>query len=157
MSVSTQIRSSGFMPILALLRWNNLLDTIGMYPINLFTSRSQHKIFGQIPQLTSSQNLPPPFKIWSYSRGTSGTAPTINFLNCIQLIILIELFTKRLQNRRNQFWKIRVRQRSLHLRVQSVSLPNFLCMPLIVALQSYFDSPTVCEEIRCFPNTFTRF
>ena len=79
-----------------------------------------------------------------------------NFLNCIQLIILFELFTKRLQNRRNQFWRIRVQQRCLHLRIHPVSLPNFLCMLFLAALQGYLDSPTVCEETRCFPNIFIR-
>ena len=32
--------------ISALWHWNILVDTLRMYPINLFTSRSQHKIFG---------------------------------------------------------------------------------------------------------------
>ena len=35
--------------ISALLHWKNLVDTFRMYPVNLFKSRSQHEIFGQIP------------------------------------------------------------------------------------------------------------
>ena len=35
--------------ISALLHWSNHVDTFRMYPVNLFTSRSQHKILGQIP------------------------------------------------------------------------------------------------------------
>ena len=71
-----------------------------------------------------------------------------NFLHCIQLLTFFELFSKRLQN---QSWRVRVQQRSLHL------LPNFLCMFFKVALQGYFDSPTVCEETRCIPDILTRF
>ena len=110
--------------IFALLHWNNLVDTCGMYPINLFPSRSQHKIFGQIPSVDIIPEYSSSFQdliilkrdFWYWA---------CNFLNCIQLIILFELFTKRLQNHRNQFWRIRVQQRCLHLRVHPVSLPNF--------------------------------
>ena len=75
----------------------------------------------------------------------------------MQLIIFFELLVKCLQNRRNQFWRVCVQQRSLHFRVHPIFLPNFLCMLFKVALQRYFDSPTVCEETRRPPNIRTRF
>ena len=39
-----------------------------------------------------------------------------NITSCIHLIILFELFTMRLQNCCDQFWRVRVQQRSLHLK-----------------------------------------
>ena len=72
------------------------------------------------------------------------------FLNCIQLIILFVLFTKRLQNRRNQFWGVCVLQRCLHLRVHPVSFPNFLCMLLKVALQGYFVLQLFAKKLVVF-------
>ena len=100
--------------ISALLHSNNLVDTFGMYPISLFTPRSKHKIFGQIPtvdivpEICSFQDLillEKDFWYWS-----------CNLLNCIQLIILFELLSKCLQNRRHRIWKIRVQQRGLQSR-----------------------------------------
>ena len=112
LSVSTQIKSNGFHAcILAFLLWNNLIDTFGMYPINLFLSRSQHKIFRQVPTVDIIPESSSFFQdliivkrdFWYWA---------CNSLNCIQLSILFELFTKRLQNRRNHFWRIRVQQAS---------------------------------------------
>ena len=78
---------------------------------------------GEYPPLTSSQNLPPPLQdLIMLKRDFWYRA--CNFLNCIQLIILFELFTKRLQNRCNQFWRVRVQQRSVHLRIHPIS-PKF--------------------------------
>ena len=61
-----------------------------------------------------------------------------NFFKCILLVILFELFTKSLQT-------------------HPICFANFLPVLFNIALQSCFDSPTVCEKTRCFPNTFTRF
>ena len=144
LSVSTQIKSKRFhVRIFALLHWNSPVDTFGMYPINLFTSRGQHKIYGQIHTVhmipiffSFNQHLIIPKRdFWYWA---------CNFFDCIGLsFILFELLTKRLQNRRNRFWRVRVQQRSLHLRVHPLSLPSFLCMLFIVALHGYFDSPAV--------------
>ena len=78
--------------ISSLLHWKNLVETFRMYPVNLFTSRSQHKIFGQrptvdiIPESSSFLQdliiLEKDFWYW-----------TCNLLNCIQLVILFELFS----------------------------------------------------------------
>ena len=115
-----------------LLHWNHFVHTFIMHPINLFTSRSQHKIFWQIPTVDIIPESSPFFQdliilkidFWYWA---------CKFLNCILLIILFRLFTKRLQNLCNQFWKTRVQQRGVHLRVHPVSLPNFLCMLFKVA------------------------
>ena len=69
-----QIQRS-YVCILALLHWNNLVDTFGMYPINLinlFTSRSQHKIFWQIPIVDIIPESSS-FQDCSYLRGISDT------------------------------------------------------------------------------------
>ena len=76
-------------------------------PTNLFTSRGQHKIFGQTPTVhiisESSSFLQDlimhkrDFWYWS-----------CNLFKWMQLITFIELFSKSLQNRCNQFWTIRV-------------------------------------------------
>ena len=133
--MSTQIRSNGFMPALL----HSCIGTISWTPSECTQSTSSHvtqptqDIFGQVPTV----DIIPVFSSF--------------FQNLIILIILLELFTKRLQNLRNQFWRVCVQQRSLHLRVHPVSLPNFLCMLFKVALQDYFDAPTACAETRCFP------
>ena len=49
-----------------------------------------------------------------------------------------------LQNRCNQFGRMCVQLRSLHF------TPNFFPLLVKVALQSHFDSPTVCEETPLF-------
>ena len=113
--------------ILAFLHWNNLIDTFGTYPINLCTCRSKHKIFWQIPTIYVIPESPSFLQdliilkrdFWYWA---------CNFLKCIQLIIFFELFSTCLQNRRNRCWKLRVQQRSLHLKIHPVSSPNFLCL-----------------------------
>ena len=133
---------------LAFLHWNNLIHIFGMYPINLFTSRSQHKIFWQISTVDSIPESPSFFQdLIIFQRDFWCRA--CNFLNCIQLVILFQLFTQRLQNRCNQFWRMRVQQRSLHLRIHSVS-PNFPlpALPsssprLFLILQLFVKKPVV--------------
>ena len=136
--------------VLALSHWNNFKNTIRMYPtITLFTSRSQHKIFWQVSSVDIIPESSSSFEdliilerdVWYWA---------CNFSDSMQLIILFELFTKCLQNCCAQFWRVRVQQRGLHLRINPVSLPNFLRIVFKVARQRYFDSPTVCEETRCF-------
>ena len=141
-----QVQRFFFSCIRALLHWNNLVDT----------SCSQHKIFWQIPTVDI---IPESFSSFQdlIILKRDFWCVACNLFNCIQLIILFELFTKRLQNRCNQFWRIRVQHCSPHHRIRPISLPNLLCMLFKVALQGYFDSPTVCEEARCLPNIFTRF
>ena len=78
--------------ISALLHRNDFAHNFRMYQLNLFTSRSQHKIFEKIstvdviPELSSFfQNfivLKRDFWYWA-----------CNFLNCIQLCVFFELFT----------------------------------------------------------------
>ena len=66
------------------------------------------------------------------------------------MLIYFELFTKCLQNHCNQFCRVRVQQRGLHLRIHPISLPNFLCMLLKIVFQGHLNSPTVCEETCLF-------
>ena len=105
LSVSNKIRSHGFIHahISAPLHLNNLVDTFRMHPINLFTSRSQYEIFGQIADVVvvpESSSLKDLITFWRKFWYWSG-----NLFNCIELIILLELFSKCLQIRRNQFWR----------------------------------------------------
>ena len=80
---------------------------------------------------------------------------TCNLFTCSHRVNFFELFTKCLQNRCNQIWRIRVQQRSLHLRIRPVSLSNSLRMQ--VALQDYSGSPAVCQESHCFTYVVTWF
>ena len=112
---------------------------------------------GRYSPLTSTQNFPPLFKMFDHTQegflALGLQSPPLDAVDHF----LWELFSKCLQNRRNQSWRIRVQQRSLHLRIHPVSLPNFLVMLFKVSLQGCFDSQIVCEETRCFPNIFTSF
>ena len=72
-----------------------------MHSINLFTSRGQHEVFGQIPTVDIIPESSPFFQdliiFWRDFRYWS-----VNLIHCIQLIILFVLFTKCLQSRCNQ-------------------------------------------------------
>ena len=138
--MSTQIRSKSFMPASKhSCIGKKLINTFRMHPISLFMSRGQHKIFRQIPAVDIIPESSTFFQdsiiiqrnFWYWA---------CNFLNCIQLITLFEVFSKCPQNRRNQFGRIRVQRRTLHLKVHPVSFPNFLCMLFKVALQGFSDS-----------------
>ena len=76
--------------ILALLHRDNFVHTLRMYPINLDVSQPTQDLLASI--LRRLIILKRVFWYWA-----------CNFFNCIQLIILFELFTMRLQNRCNQF------------------------------------------------------
>ena len=118
--VSTQTRSNGFMPASP----HSCIGTISQLPSECTQSISSRlaantRSPGRYPPLTSSENLPPPFQdlivlerdFWYWSG---------NLLHCIQMIIIFELFSECLQNRRNQIGKISG--------FIQFSLPNFLCM-----------------------------
>ena len=135
--------------VFTFLHWDNCVDTSRMYPCNLLTYGNQREIFWEISSMdiipessSSSQDmiiLKRVFWCWA-----------CNLFNCIQLVTLFELFTKCLQNRCHQFWRVRAQQRGLHLKIPAISLRNVLRMLFKVAFQGCFDSPTVCEETRCF-------
>ena len=121
--LSTQIRSNGFMPA----SLHSCIGTISYTPSDCTQSISsdfaantrssgRYRPFWIVPEfhlLSRFDHTQEGFWYWP-----------CNFLDCIQLIILFELFTKRLQNRCNQFWRIRVQQRSLHLRILRVCVPK---------------------------------
>ena len=89
--------------IFAIMHRDNIVDTFRMYSFNLFTSGGEHEIFWQI---SSVDIIPEPSSLfqdliilerdfWCWA---------CNLFNCVQLVILFELFTKCLQNRCYQFW-----------------------------------------------------
>ena len=61
--------------ISALLHWNNLVDTFRMYPISLFMSRSQYKIFGQIPTVDTIPEFSSSLQDLIVRKRISGTGP----------------------------------------------------------------------------------
>ena len=105
-------------------------------------ARSPHQIFRQISIVDLPRILLVFFTIVSHSSEFSGTTPVISF----PLIIIFKLFTKHLQNRLHQEWIAHIQQRGL----PPISLPSFLCTFFKVALQSYFDFPTVFQSTVVF-------
>ena len=93
----------------AILHRNNFGDAFRMYTFNLFSSGGQHKIFWQISHVDIIPDSSSSFQdliilrrdFWCWA---------CNIFTCIQLVSLFELFTKCLQNRRNQFGRIRVQE-----------------------------------------------
>ena len=121
--------------ISALLHWNNLVDTFRMYPISLFMSRSQHKIFGQIPTVDTIPEFSSFLQDLIVRKRISGTGPAIS---STEFSCSLSFSCSRR--------KIRVQQRSLHLRIQPVSLPNFLCKTVskaILVLHLFVKKPVV--------------
>ena len=66
-------------------------------------------------------------------------------------MILFESFTKRLQNRRTQLWKVRDPQRGLHFKVPKLPVHAHQNISKTIKLSNR------CEETRCYPNILTRF
>ena len=90
---------------------------------SLHVGRSARSFLADSPPLTSTQN--PPFQDLTITK-REFCCWACNLFICSQRVNFFELFTKCLQNRFNQIWRIRVQQRSLHLRIHPVSLPNSL-------------------------------
>ena len=111
--------------IVTLLHLDDFVDTFRKYHCSLFTSGSHHEIFWQV----SSIDIIPESSHWE-------------FWNCIQRIVLFELLTKSLQNRRSECGKVRVQQSGLHFGTHLMDFP----IPVLakIALFSYVDSSTVC-------------
>ena len=81
LSVSTQISSNNFLPAsLHSCIGTNSIVTFRECTIQPLSSRLAVKTrsSARYPALTPSQNPPPSCKIWSYSRGISGTGPAIS-------------------------------------------------------------------------------
>ena len=109
------------------------------YATTLCTSRGSHST----PDLEanihrwSPQNPPRSFKIVAHSSEVFWYW-ACDLSSCFPLIIIFKWFTKHLQNRLHQYWIARIQQRGF-----LKFLPSFLCTFFKVALQGYFDSPTV--------------
>ena len=97
--------------IFALLQRENFVDTFRMYPCNLFTSGSLHEIFWQMSSIDIVPEASSIFQDLIICNGDFGFWAS-NLFNCVHLIILFELLSKSLQTRCNQFWRLRVQQRS---------------------------------------------
>ena len=69
------------------IRWNNFVDTFEMSPCKRITSGRQHEIFWQ----TSSVHIIPESSSSSISEDSF--VRNGDFLDCVQVIILFELFT----------------------------------------------------------------